>query len=186
MLHRRIALWISKDVDCGPDPFMRIPKHVIQIADGPAWAHAGTRDASLVPHHHVTWGLRVMQDGLHVEALIPHGFVGKLRENLADNGRLALTVGEPKSHETYQLKGFGEGVREPTDDERTFQARWAEILLRHLAAGGTPEHLREKMKLIASLPSTYVRLRVEEIYVQTPGPTAGQRIAFEDEGLASS
>ena len=86
---------------------------------------------------------------------------------------------EPIGHATYQLKGKSLEVRASTDEERAFQQRWAEANIGYLRPMWPP-HLIPKLEGFAQAPSTYLRFRVEEIYDQTPGPTAGKRIPLEE------
>jgi hypothetical protein len=159
---------------------MTIPKRVLELLAMPIWAYAGTRNKDLVPAVHMAWGVRVTSDRAHVEALVPAPFALHLRKNLADNGWFALTATESLQHETYQLKGHVTEVRDPTDEERAFQAEWGRVKVAHLAANNLmPPHLLVPLEGVGSAPSTFVRFKVEEIYVQTPGPTAGQSVAME-------
>jgi hypothetical protein len=158
---------------------MPIPAHVLQLLGAPLFGHAGTRDRDLVPHVHLTWGIRATANRAEVEVLLPSFGMGRLAENIADNGRFALTVSEPITHPTYQLKGEALEVRASTDEERAFQQRWAKANIEHLRAI-MPPHLIAKLEGVAQAPSTYLRFRVDEIYDQTPGPIAGQRIPLEE------
>jgi hypothetical protein len=158
---------------------MPIPAQLLTLLGTPLWGQAGTRDADLVPYVHLVWGLRTTANRAEVEVLLPNFAMGRLAENVADNGPFALTVSEPIAHATYQLKGPTLEVREPTAEERTFQQRWAEANVAHLRAV-MPPHLLAKAEGMVHAPATYLRFRVEEIYDQTPGPAAGTRIPLED------
>jgi hypothetical protein len=158
---------------------MPIPAHVLKLIGAPLWGQAGTRDADLVPHVHLTWGLRATANGAEIEVLLPNFAAGRLAENVASNRRFALTVSEPIAHPTYQLKGETLEVRASTDEERAFQQRWAKANVDHLRQI-MPPHLIPKVEGIAQAPSTYLRFRVDEIFDQTPGPTAGQRVPLEE------
>jgi hypothetical protein len=138
-------------------------------------AFAGTRDRDLVPHAHRVTGWHIGQDHASLTALVPGAFTDGLLDSLEDNGRFALTIEQYPSHETYQFKGRYAGWRpvQPADlepvraarrrfvhDMRTFFAEAPEALI----AGYQPD------------PALAVQLRVEEIYLQTPGPGAGMRL----------
>ncbi len=160
---------------------MRLPKPVSDLLGGPLWGAAGTRSHELVPAYHLTWGVRVAaaNPAAEVEALVPAPFTAFLRENLAENGRIALTVTDVMTHETYQLKGCATEVREPTVEELRFQKDWARAHVTNLRKA-LPEHLCARLDHVVDAPPTYVRFRVEEVYVQTPGPTAGRSLPLED------
>jgi hypothetical protein len=159
---------------------MPIPAQVLTLLGKPVWGPSGTRDANLTPSVHFTWGLRASEDRAHVEILVPAPFLGALPANLADNQRIVLTITENNTHEAYQLKGRSTEVRASTDDERSFQRGWADRNLAYLRASGFPEHLAAALNQVVMAPATYVRFYVEEVYLQTPGPSAGQLIPLED------
>ena len=154
-----------------------IPDEVVRILEGPTFPHGGTRDAELVPHHHIGCGVRVTPDRTEVEVLLANLPNSRFATDIADNGRLTLTCSHPASHTTYQLKGAVSEIREPTDEEREFQRAWTEQLLGHMRQVQLPEHLVARAAGLSAAPVRYLRLRVEQIFDQTPGPRAGERIA---------
>ena len=160
---------------------MSIPQEVVKLFESPPlWAFAGTRDRELAPAVHLAWGIHVAPDRLHVDALIPAPHALRLRENLADNGWLAITVTDPVHHETYQLKGHVTEVRAPSAAERAMQAEASLAKLAYFTAHNLlPPHLIAALEGFHLAPSTFVRLRVEECFVQTPGPTAGKPLPME-------
>jgi hypothetical protein len=51
---------------------MPIPAHVLELIGAPLWGHAGTRDAELVSHDHLTWGIRATANRAELEVLLPN------------------------------------------------------------------------------------------------------------------
>ena len=154
-----------------------IPEHVIRLAHGPVLMHAGTRDAKLVPAHHVLGALRVDDDRRTVTVVVCGPTAVGLRENLADNGQIAVTFGHQPSHETYQLKGKALEVRDATDADIAMVKAWLEAMKVHDRddLGAPPEQLAVYDHVILRGAVT-VRLRVDAVFDQTPGPKAGQPV----------
>jgi len=139
-------------------------------------AFAGTRDRDLVPYGHRVSGWRVGADGRTLTALIPEQFTDRLIESLEDNGEFALTVEEFPSHETYQFKGryLRHRVVQHEDVETVGRIRRRFVKsVRPIFSDG-PEDLWNAFILD---PCLAVEFEVLEIYLQTPGPGAGARLA---------
>jgi hypothetical protein len=137
-------------------------------------ACCGTRDVQLVPHLHRVSGWRVGADRASLECLVPELFGEHLIDSLEDNGRIAVTVEEFPSHETYQFKGRYVSHRSPAaEDRKTWEVcreRFVRAVRRMLPV---PEEL---LRLWVLEPRFVVSFKVEEIYLQTPGPGAGTRL----------
>jgi hypothetical protein len=153
-----------------------IPDDLVQHVYGPVMALAGSRDRRLHPFVMIVVGLRVDAVRDAIEFMVPHGEGGRMLEDYRDNGRVALTIVEPVSHVTYQFKGRFLGERPATEEDRALQ----EIHKAKAAARLEPVGYRRDLVYgYASWPATAVRMKVEDIFVQTPGPDAGKRIAFQ-------
>lgn len=134
---------------------------------------AGTRDAQLRPAHTFAIGALVPADRQTVTFFVPEGRSAKMLSNLRDNGRVALTVALV-SHEAYQLKGTYLSSR-PTDaDDVARQETYRAALLAVTRQGGYPDEIARPLVLgFAYRPGVAITFRVEEIFLQTPGPNAG-------------
>lgn len=137
-------------------------------------ASCGTRDKDLVPHAHRVSGWRVGPERETMELFVPEPFTEHLLASLQDNARIALTVEEFPSHETYQLKGNYIGHRPPGADDLAIHEQCRERFVRSLRSFlNLPE---EVLRAFILKPDVVVSFKVEEIYLQTPGPGAGSRI----------
>lgn len=146
-----------------------IPDKLVAFLHGPVVTWVGTRDARLRPT--VTWafGVRVAAASGEITAFVPDVEIARTKRNLEHNGLVAFTVADPVSHEAYQFKGKLTGMRPSNDEERAVQDIHRSKLISHT------------MKFSAGLfagftfyPSTALTFRVEQIFVQTPGPGAGR------------
>ena len=143
-------------------------------------AAVGTRDRDRVPHVHKVSGWRVEPDQETIACSIPAAFTRHLMESLEDNGQVALTVEEIGPHETYQFKGVFVDAQPCTAADRhaadRVRERFARVVPHHLGVSEAAS------RAFGMDPEVTVRFRVQEIYVQTPGPGAGRRLVPREEG----
>jgi len=139
-------------------------------------AVSGTRDEELVPHVHGVSGWRIGKDAETITSLIPGAFMRDLVESLQDNGQYALTVEEIPTHETYQFRGRYVSHRaiEPQDlsTVETIRQRFVKGLWVMY-----PDLPVELLRIFILEPEIAITFKVNEIYLQTPGPGAGSRIS---------
>ena len=133
-----------------------------------------TRDARLRPDCVRGVGARVVAGGAAIELLVPVATASRTLANVRDNGRVAVVFGRASDHRSIQIKGRAIEVRDGGEDDRRFAAEF----LRRLAGDWQVVGVPAKFVLsITSWPNVVLRVAVEEIYVQTPGPNAGAAIA---------
>jgi hypothetical protein len=153
-----------------------IPDRVIEVLSGPALMAAGTRDSALRPAHTSAVGAVVHDDRQTVTFFVPGGRAARLLSDLRDNGRVAFGFGW-MSHEAYQLKGTYLSSRPATDEEVAWQEAYRTKLLAALRQV-FPEEIARSFGLgFAYRPGVAVTFRVEDVFLQTPGPGAGTKLA---------
>jgi hypothetical protein len=133
----------------------------------------GTRDGRLVPECTRGIGARVEAGGAELTVFLADAISGPTLANLRENGRIAVGFSRAADHRTFQVKGsvvaLGPAtVRDRADVER-YRCTWSSLL----GEVGMPSRITLRM---AYWPAHAVRLRVEAVYVQTPGPGAGARL----------
>ena len=153
-----------------------IPDRVIEVLSGPAFMLAGTRDAGLRGAHTCVVGAVVHDDRRTITFFVPESRAARLLSDLQDNGRVAFGFGWI-SHEAYQLKGTYLSSRPTTDEDRARQDAYRATLLAALRQAYPVEMARPLALGFAYNPGVAVTFRVDEIFLQTPGPGAGSRIA---------
>lgn len=153
-----------------------IPDRVVEVLHGPAVMLVGTRDAELRPAHTSAVGAVVEADRRTVTFFVAERCSARLLSDLRDNGRVAFSFGWV-SHEAYQLKGTYLSSRVTSEEDVARQERYRAKLL-VAARQAYPEELARPFALgVAYHPGVAVTFRVEEVYLQTPGPGAGTRLA---------
>jgi hypothetical protein len=104
---------------------------------------------------------------------LPDATGARALQNLRDNGRIAIALSNPPDHRSVQLKGqvieLVPGSEEDALAVRAYVAQVAQVL----DVLGLPAHLVSR---INCLPCTRAEVRVDEIFLQTPGPGAGSAL----------
>ncbi len=124
-------------------------------------------------------GWQVSDDRKEITCLIAADFSDKLSSSLEDNREFALTVEQIGPHETYQFKGKlidSRPVREP--DQAVYERCRQNFVEACRTRFGFSE---EAPRRFIPEPGLAVRFRVRDIFVQTPGPSAGKRLARLEE-----
>lgn len=132
-----------------------------------------TRDARLVPDSVRLVGARVERGGKEVTVFLPEATSAASLANLADNGRIAICVARPCDHRSVQLKGRAVEVRPAAESERALVDRHRAAFAATFAEIGYPPRLTLRIR---HWPCRAVRVRVESVFDQTPGPGAGGAI----------
>ena len=142
-------------------------------------AYAGTRDKDCVPHLHRVSGWLIEPNQATIACSIPEGFTNSLIDSLENNGQFALTVEQIGSHETYQFKGDHVDSR-PCDETdivtfERYRERFGNFVSSRMGLS------KEACYAYFIEPSIVIRFKVHEIFLQTPGPGAGQRLVPPEE-----
>ena len=160
----------------GMGGFGMIPEKIAEFIQGPVFVAAGTRDEMLRPSHTWAVGTIVNPDRETVMFFVPRGRAERILSNLEGNGKIALGVGSP-THEAYQLKGTYVSSRPAEERDRAIQEIYRSKWLALALQCGYPEQIARPLTLgFAYHPAVAITFRVEEIFLQTPGPDAGKKI----------
>jgi hypothetical protein len=153
-------------------PLSALPPDLFSLLDGPSIMHLATRDAELQPTSTFAFGLQNAGNGREVTVFLPATVAPRMIANLRDNGEMALNLIRPTDHRAVQIKGMWLGERRTDDADRAFVERYRDALTQELGLVGVP---RSIWRRVLWWPSLALRMEVREVYVQTPGPKAGQR-----------
>src|SRR3954469_4855659 len=93
--------------------------------------------------------------------------------DIATTKRVAITVTDPLTHTSTQLKGTSVDVRLAREDEAAFVRARREALAESLDAIGVPRRVTQN---VTCWPAFAVTARIEDVFDQTPGPNAGARL----------
>lgn len=150
-----------------------IPDRLVDFVHGPILSWIGTRDGRLRPWVAWAFGARVSAASDEITAFVPDVEIDRIKADLRQNTRVAFTVVQPHSHESYQFKGDLVALRPSSDEERVVQDIYRDKLIAYFKLHGH-EHYADMASGFALYPSTAITFRVEQAFVQTPGPGAGR------------
>jgi hypothetical protein len=149
-----------------------IPEELIAHVHGPVVILLATRDAGYRPHMNLSPGARVSADRTQLTCYVPEVASRQLLADLADNGRMAVTAGNPLTHQAYQFKGRHLASSPMSREDEAVQDLWREKVL-HAVKPMEAFGVGRLVRSIKLRPGIAITLRLEEIYDQTPGPRAG-------------
>ena len=152
-----------------------IPDRVVEVLRGPSVMQLGTRDAELRPAHSYVAGAIVHDDRQTITFFVTERRSKRILSDLEHNGRVAMAIAQA-SHEAYQLKGSYVSSHPASDEEYAFQEAYRSKLWPALAEFWPEEMVKPMILGAVYRPSVAITFRVEEVFLQTPGPRAGSKM----------
>ena len=153
-----------------------IPDRVAEHLQGPSFIQVATRNAELRPAHAHVLAAVVHDDKQTVTFFVAEKRSKQIVADLENNGRVALEAAQA-THEAYQMKGKYVSSRPSTEEDYAVQEKYQKMIVEGLLQF-FPEELAKPLAAVESdyRPSIAITFRVEEIYLQTPGPGAGTKM----------
>jgi len=152
-----------------------IPERTIEALTNGGIGHLGSASADLKTAHTETMSASMNQAKDTVTCFVLSFLAGPVLENLKATSRVSFFFGLP-SHEAYQFKGQFVGTRELTADELANSERVLNLTKEFLTSMGISAEAAEQM--LGTPPDLGITFKVEKIFIQTPGPEAGQELPF--------
>jgi hypothetical protein len=153
-----------------------VSEKLVEFIHGPVFIAIATRNEKLRPTHTAAAGAIVNPDRETITCFVLQSRAEKIMGNLENNGQVAMTVSHP-SHECYQLKGQYVSSRPIEAKDLAIQEIYRTKLLACMLQYGYPEQLTKPLILgFRYKPAVAITFRVQEIFLQTPGPEAGKKI----------
>jgi len=135
----------------------------------------GTRNSDLQPTIQRAFGVRLADDCSQISFFIPKKLSEKTLSHLKQNARAAATVVDPNTHQTLQFKGSFVSSADCTEsDMQVFYETmngFGQVIERFFGAEALAQ-----MQAFNLLPLVSITFKIEDIFNQTPGPGAGQKI----------
>lgn len=138
------------------------------IASGPA-VMVASRDAELRPEIARGWGPVVLDRGAAVRVCLIAPPGAPTRDNLAENGQVAMNCTLPSSYRALQVKGVVLELGDPTEEDLQRAREHAVRFVAETVKVGAPapgEHYVAAVDLA-------VTFAAQAVFDQTPGPAAG-------------
>jgi hypothetical protein len=136
--------------------------------------YIGTRNGALEPNGARALASLLEQDGARLVIYLADEAAVRVLPDLESNGQAAVTFGRPIDERAIQVKGTFAGARPAREDERpALDAQW-DNFSRSLEMIGVPRVARSAWP---RWPATAITLVPTAIFEQTPGPSAGTKLA---------
>lgn len=156
-----------------------LPDELVALAQQGVSLLVGTCSPDLVPESVRAAGLRVWPGACQLTVLMPKATADVAIANLRANARLAVTIAEIETHRTVQVKGRVLAIRDGDEAERALSSRYSTLLRASFGWVGIPEGITRGL---ATWPAWAVDLDITHVYMQTPGPVAGQQMPLPSDG----
>jgi hypothetical protein len=150
-----------------------IPQEIVDLLQTGVSVVVGTRDASLAPESTRAWGIRVAEDRASVTVFLTEAISEKTLQNLHENGLIAISCTRPTDHQACQVKGRLRTIRPADQQDAESSRRWHRDFVGELIAIGVPTELAEAW---ITEPALAVEVDVTDLFAQTPGPGAGEKV----------
>jgi hypothetical protein len=149
------------------------------MARGGVVIAVGTRDSALVPAFARGWGLRFVPNSREASVCVVESSAAETFANIADNQQIAVTFSKPTTYRTFQLKGRVLEVAPASTEDMATVVRHREAFLDEVGAVGLPRELATRViagELEESPLVKTIRVHIDAVFDQTPGPAAGGRL----------
>jgi len=147
---------------------------VVEFIHGGVAVGVATRDDDLRPEFVRGWGPEVSADGRSLALCVSAPEGSRVRANLERNTAVAVGFSPPTIARAVQVKGVVAATRKP---ELADLERVERHLLSFIAEAervGAPPELSRRM--FTSVGLVAFEFSIDEVFDQTPGPTAGRRL----------
>ncbi|MCF1503788.1 hypothetical protein [Afifella sp. H1R] len=155
---------------------MRIDQELADFIASPVMMIVGTRDRANRAEIGRGVGAWSVPDASAVEIVVSAWQWGATVANLRDTGAAAITFTRPVDYVSYQVKGRAL-VGEAPPAARDRSARYIAAMTEALAALGVTPAMSSLW--LSGREPVLVRLAIEAVFHQTPGPRAGKEVEAE-------
>jgi hypothetical protein len=147
---------------------------VVEFIQGGVAVGVATRDDDLKPEFARGWGPEVSADGRSLRLCVTAPEGSQMRANLESNGAVAVGFSPPTIARAVQVKGVAPTTQEPDAADLERVERHVRSFVAEAERIGAPPELSQRMFVGAGLVA--IQFSIDEVFDQTPGPTAGRRL----------
>lgn len=147
---------------------------VVEFIHGGVAVGVATRDDDLRPEFARGWGPEVSVDGTALTLCVSAPAGSRMRANLESNGAVAVGFSPPTIARAVQVKGVASRVDEPDVADLERVERHVRSFVAEAERIGATAELSQRMFVGTGLVT--VGFSIDEVFDQTPGPTAGRRL----------
>jgi hypothetical protein len=157
-----------------PEPTPVLDPEVVEFVHGGVAIGVATRDDELRPEFSRAWGPRVAADGRSLRLCVTAPEGSQMRTNLEGNGAVAVGFSPPTIARAVQVKGAATRIDEPEAADLERVERHLQSFVAECERIGASAELSRRMFARSGLVA--VEFSIDEVFDQTPGPTAGRRL----------
>jgi hypothetical protein len=147
---------------------------VVEFIHGGVAVGVATRDDDLRPEFARGWGPEVSADGRSLRLCVAAPEGSRVRANLERNGAVAVGFSPPTIARAVQVKGVAAVVGEPEESDLERVERHVRSFVAEAERIGAPVELSRRLFVGTGL--VVLSFSIDEVFDQTPGPTAGRRL----------
>jgi len=151
-----------------------LTEDIVELIASGVDVYVATRDADLEPESMMAMGVRAHVEKDLITVYLPAPGLEENLANMAANGEVAVTLIRPSDFKAVQVKGKAVGVRPSNETDMEFQRIFRSALIEQFEIVGIP---RSTTRRFVWWPSQAVDISVRDVFVQTPGPRAGERLS---------
>lgn len=155
-------------------PESKLSHELIAFVHGGVAVSIATRDAELRPAFTRGWGPLMSDDGQTLTVCVAAPLGSATRANLEENGAMAIGFSPPTIARALQVKGRAVELREPAPAQLERAEQHLEAFSAETQTLGYPSELARRLYDLPDFVS--VTLSIDEVFDQTPGPSAGKRL----------
>lgn len=152
---------------------VRLSDELVDFLEGGVSILVGSRNADLRPECARGLGLVIGSDRQSITVFINEALAARMCADFEDNAQIAVGFSRIVDHRSLQLKGVVRAVRPATAQENALQERYVAAFAEQLSLAGLPRSVVRNVRLT---PALAVELEIHDIFNQTPGAGAGQRL----------
>ncbi|MTH36481.1 hypothetical protein GL279_17985 [Paracoccus limosus] len=150
-----------------------MPPSLVRFLSRPVMIILGSVDATARPEIARAVGASVDPQTGVIELVVSRWQWPATIANIGASGRIAATFSRPADYETYQIKGRATWREAGAADHEIARAYCRDMLAALMELGMAPgliAHWQSDRDLVV------ISLTPDQVFIQTPGPMAGQRI----------
>lgn len=132
-----------------------------------------TRDENLWPDLCEVLGLHFNENASKAMLFVSEEHAAKCLSNIKNNGCIAISLSRPCTFQAAQLKGKVANVHAMTAEEKDKSLSWSQRFRKEIQLIGVPNEAAMGLRLKADMT---IEVDIENIFIQTPGPQAGQKL----------
>lgn len=133
-------------------------------------------DANRMPSVARGYGCRLSSDRRRITVFLSVPQAQPVLRDLRAGHPVAVVFTRPKTHQTIQLKGAGATIAPLGPGDRAVMDAYADAFMAEVGAIGFKEQFSRAIVSGARGEAVGVTFTLAAAFIQTPGPTAGQRL----------